>query len=232
MAHCRRLNSPGAGNMNQLINSQIAVATGRVATEGDELYYEVRGQGPPLVMIAGGGGDAGFYSLVAPILAGEYKVITYDRRGNSRSTRNEPQHFAIEQQARDAIAVLGVIGETSAFFFGNSGGAIIALELARAFPEAIKAVVAHEPPVVRLLPDSERWLRFFAHLYRLAFRFGAGVAMLRFALSTHIPLRAYRAIPNDCATRMGRNHDFFIKHEMLPFVHYQPDIAAIKRNNL
>ena len=56
--------------------------------------------------------------------------------------------------------------------------------------------------------------------------------MLRFAVSTHIPLRAYRAVPNDCTARMGRNHDFFVKHEMLPFVDYQPDIAAIKRNQV
>ena len=53
----------------------------RVKTEGDDLYFEVRGQGQPLSMIPGGGGDGGSYSAVASILSIEFKVITYDRRG-------------------------------------------------------------------------------------------------------------------------------------------------------
>src|SRR5262249_57720895 len=99
--------------------------TGRVATEGDEIYYEVRGQGPALLMIPGGGGDAGFFSPVADLLADEYKVITYDRRGNSRSTRREPQNFEISQQGRDAVAVLRAVGETAAPVFANTAGPLL-----------------------------------------------------------------------------------------------------------
>src|SRR5262249_7646069 len=135
--------------------------TGRVETEGDELFYEVRGQGQPLLMIPGGGGDAVFFSFVADILPDEYKVITYDRRGNSRTTRRDPKNFEISKQSRDAVAVLQSVGETAAFVFGNSGGAVIALDLAKTQPQAIKAAVVHEPPVVRVLPDGERWHRFF-----------------------------------------------------------------------
>ncbi|GIP33623.1 alpha/beta fold hydrolase [Paenibacillus sp. J2TS4] len=71
--------------------------SGRVRTEGDEIYFEVRGAGEPLLMIPGGNGDAGFYTYVTGILADEYQVITYDRRGNSRSTRNDPQNFEVSQ---------------------------------------------------------------------------------------------------------------------------------------
>src|SRR5262249_22467120 len=157
--------------------------TGRVATEGDEIYYEVRGQGPALLMIPGGGGDAGFFSPVADILADEYKVITYDRRGNSRSTRRDPQHFDISQQCRDAVAVLRGAGEPAAFVFGNGGGAVIALDLATTQPHAVRAAVVHEPPVVRVLPDGEKWRRFFASVYRtaycrMAFGFGVQLAMV------------------------------------------------------
>ncbi len=110
---------------------QVTMRAGRVTTEGDDLYYEVRGQGqrgekPPVVMIPGAGGDADRYTLVAEILADEYKVITYDRRANCRSTINDPQNFEISQQSRDVVAVLGAAGETSAFVFGNSSGAVIA----------------------------------------------------------------------------------------------------------
>ena len=109
---------------------QVPVQSGRVTTEGDDLYYEVRGQENrlPLLMIAPGGGDGWQYSWVADILADEYKVITYDRRANARSTMNVPQNFEISQQSRDAVAVLHAAGETSAFVFGNSSGAVIALD--------------------------------------------------------------------------------------------------------
>jgi pimeloyl-ACP methyl ester carboxylesterase len=211
--------------------------TGRVETEGDEIFYEVRGQGQPLLMISGGGGDAGFFSFVADILADEYKVITYDRRGNSRSTGRDPRNFEISQQSRDAVAVLRAVGETAAFIFGNSGGAVIALDMAKTQPQAIKAAVVHEPPVVRVLPDSEKWHRFFASLYRMAFSrmafgFGVRLAMFRLSLSLGIPRRAYAKVPKDLGTRLGKNHDFLVKHEMLPFTNYKPDVEVLKKNGV
>src|ERR1051325_2735596 len=106
---------------------RVGLRTGYVSTEGDELYYEVRGQGPSLLMIPGGG-DGRIYSIVADILSDEYMVITYDRRGNARSTCNDPQNFEVSQQSRDAAAVLNAVGETSAFVFGSSSGAVIALD--------------------------------------------------------------------------------------------------------
>jgi hypothetical protein len=88
--------------MNPAVESQA----GRVSTEGDDLYYEVYGHGKPLLMIPPAGGDGWSYAGVARILADDYKVITFDRRANARSTANEPQNFEISQQSRDAVAVL------------------------------------------------------------------------------------------------------------------------------
>src|SRR5216683_2801082 len=110
--------------MNTMNTKPSLVQSGRVTTEGDELYYEVRGQGQPLLLIPPGGGDGDFYAAVADSLCDEYKVITYDRRANARSTMNDPQNFEISQQSRDAVAVLRAAGETSAFVFGNSSGAV------------------------------------------------------------------------------------------------------------
>src|SRR6266700_963061 len=109
-------------NVNTTNTNQHLVQSGRVTTEGDDLYYEVRGQGQPFLMISAGGGDGDYYAAVADRLCDEYKVITYDRRANARSTMNNPQNFEISQQSRDAVAVLRAAGETSAFVFGNSSG--------------------------------------------------------------------------------------------------------------
>src|SRR4030095_1115175 len=112
-----------------MITGLAEAKTGFIKTEGDELYYEVRGTGQPLLMIPGGGGDGRIYSFVADILANEYRVITYDRRANSRSTGNDPRNFEISQESRDAVAVLHAAGEPSAFVFGSSSGAVIALDM-------------------------------------------------------------------------------------------------------
>lgn len=207
-----------------------AVTTGCVTTEGDEIYYEVRGQGRPLLMIAGGGGDAGFFTRAAEILSNEYKVITYDRRANSRSTGRAPQNFDIRQQSRDAVAVLHAVDERSAFIFGNSGGAVIALDMAATQPQAVRAIIAHEPPLVRIHPHSKGWHQFFAGIYWFGYTFGAPFAMMAFASQLGIPSSGYRSVPSDASERMNKNHDFFVKNEMLPFTNYQPDIQRLKES--
>jgi pimeloyl-ACP methyl ester carboxylesterase len=223
---------------------QVPTKSGRATTEGDELYYEVRGQGEPLLMISGGGGDGGSYSLVAEILSHEYKVITYDRRANARSTMNDPQNFEVSQQSRDAVAVLRAAGETSAFVFGNSSGAVIALDLAKTHAQSVQAIVAHEPPLARVHPNTRKWQRFFAGVYYTAFRYGATLAMLRFAFGLGLDYSFREVIKAAKAMRSYReksgNHylnrkvttDFFLPQELLPITNYLPGIETIKKNRV
>lgn len=205
---------------------RVPVRTGTVTVEGDDLYYEVRGAGSPLLMISGGQGDAGFYTLPAALLADEYQVITYDRRGNSRSTRNVTD-FSVAQQARDAVAVLHAAGHTSAAVFGNSGGAIIALELVARHPDAVTAVVAHEPPLLAVEPD-DRSLAFFAAVDRVSRLFGPAAGALMFSLSVGLPFAAYSAVPAAFSARTAENQDFFVTREMRAFVTYRPDLDAVR----
>jgi pimeloyl-ACP methyl ester carboxylesterase len=128
------------------------------------------------------------YSLVADILADECRVIVYDRRANARSTINTPQNFEISQQSRDAVAVLRAVGEQSAVVFGNSSGAVIALDMAKSQPHAVLAVMADQAPIARLHPNARKWQRFFATVYRTGFRFGSSVVLLRFMLGVQLPL--------------------------------------------
>ena len=214
----------------------------RVMSEGDELYYEVRGQGQPLLMIAPAGGDGHQYSFVADILADEYKVITYDRRGNARSTMNDPQNFEISQQSRDAVAVLRAAGETSAFVFGNSSGAVIALDMAKTQPQAIRAVVAHEAVIPRMLPDAKKWQQFYARVYLTAFRFGSSLAALQFLFGIQVPvLQMIKASRNVSIHRKQSSQrylsnkdtsDVLMKQELLPVTNYLPDVHRIKQKGV
>ena len=225
---------------------QIAMRAGHVTTEGDTLYYEVRGNGPALLMIAGAGGDADVFSAVADILCDEYKVITYDRRANARSTMHLPQNFEISQQSRDAVAVLAATGETSGFVFGSSSGAVIALDVAKAHPQVVRAVVAHEPPLARLHPNAKKWQRFFANVYRMAFRLGSSLAGLRFVLGIQVPVlklvkgnaksvkyaKVHRERGDEPRINSQDAGDVLIKQELLPVTNYLPDMDAIKLNGV
>jgi pimeloyl-ACP methyl ester carboxylesterase len=213
-----------------------------VMSEGDEIYYEVRGQGQPLLMIAPAGGDGYQYSFVADILADEYKVITYDRRANARSTMNDPQNFEVSQQSRDAVAVLRSAGETSAFVFGNSSGAVIGLDMAKTQPQVIRAVVAHEAVIPRMLPDAKKWQQFYARVYLTAFRFGSSLAALQFLFGIQVPvLQMIKASRNVSIHRKQSSErylsdkdtsDVLMKQELLPVTNYLPDVQRIKQNGV
>lgn len=135
------------------------VVSGLASVNGAELFYELRGTGPTLVMIPGASGDAGMFSLAADELARDFRVLTYDRRGNSRSLAPEGwTQTTVEEQAADVAALISVLDLAPAFVFGNSSGATIALGVALHHPEVLRAVVAHEPPKIGTLPNRDEFL--------------------------------------------------------------------------
>ena len=90
-----------------------------------DLYSEVRGAGPVLLLIPGGNGDAGFYEPFAKALSGDFTVVTYDRRGFSRSPATGPvdDDRLLDIDVDDARALLRAHGDRPGFVFGSSAGA-------------------------------------------------------------------------------------------------------------
>ncbi|MFD1413411.1 alpha/beta fold hydrolase [Oceanobacillus jeddahense] len=218
-----------------------------VTTEGDTLYFEVRGQGDPLLMISPGGGDGDHFMQLADILSDEFKVITYDRRANARSTRNYPQNFEISQQSRDAVAILRAAGERSAYVLGNSSGANIALDMAKTQPHACRAVISHEPPIPGVLPESKKWMRFFASVYKTGCGIsGPNLAALRFIMGINEPVKklgkahkqankyakGQRIEPDQPRISNTDAVNVLIKNELLPVTNYLPDTNKIMENDV
>ncbi|MFJ6894584.1 alpha/beta fold hydrolase [Streptomyces hokutonensis] len=194
--------------------------------DGAGLYYEVRGGGPALLMISGAGGDAGYYDGVAEILSDAFTVISYDRRGNSRSTGRSGTPMDLAVQAADARALVDGLADGRALVFGNSGGAIIGLTLAALHPETMTGLIAHEPPAVNVLPDGDPGRGFFAELAALYAQGGAPAAGRRFAETTRGE-GTYRW-PGELWKRFLGNQDHLFGTEWSGFAGFRPDETALK----
>ncbi len=185
----------------------------KVSNEGAQIYCEHRGNGPSLLLIHGAMEDAGFYSSAAEILADKFKVITYDRRCNSRSSGDRGRDMSVAQQARDTATIIEKIARGRAIVVGRSGGAVIGLELAAIRPELIDSLIVHEPPVIELLGENEarRWRSFANDIYHKNLYEGSDVAYTEFMKSlVNVPFSPY---PPDLSERLSGNVDFFFKHE-------------------
>lgn len=136
---------------------------------GTRLYYETRGSGPVLVMIPGASGDARVFTGVGNYLAEHYTVVTYDRRGFSRSPLAGPQDYAhrLETDADDVHRLIEHLGGDPAAVFGTSSGAVVALAVLARHPSAVRSLAAYEPATVSLLPDGPSWMDFIGRLYEL-----------------------------------------------------------------
>jgi pimeloyl-ACP methyl ester carboxylesterase len=94
------------------------------SADGTRIAYERAGSGAPIVFVTGAFNDHHAAAPLAAELAGDFTVITYDRRGRGESGDTRP--YAIEREADDLAALIDVAGGSAAVF-GYSSGALLAL---------------------------------------------------------------------------------------------------------
>lgn len=134
----------------------MEIRQGTVAVEGARLHYEICGQGPPLLLVQGGVSEAGATRQLADELAQHHRVISYDRRGLTRSPASEGLPVTMQRHAEDASAVLAEVTTRPAQVIGASIGALIGLYLAVEHPAQVDTLIAHEPPMSTMVHDAEQ----------------------------------------------------------------------------
>ncbi|MFF0297142.1 alpha/beta fold hydrolase [Kitasatospora sp. NPDC004614] len=120
---------------------------------GVGLYYELAGDGDPLVLVHGSWTDHATWGAVVPALAERYRVLAYDRRGHSQSERPAGQGTRTEDE-QDLAALIETFDLAPAHVAGNSFGASTALGLAARRPELFRSLVAHEPPLMGIVGED------------------------------------------------------------------------------
>ena len=192
-----------------------------------ELHVERIGNGPALLLVAGGTGAAAAYRALAKRLAEEHTVLAYDRRGHFGSGHAADGPLTVARHADDARAVIEHFGYGKALVFGSSAGGDIALELVTRHPDVVSGLVVHEPPAVHLLPDADEWIEFAREQSARSAAgdvFGAFAAFLGSIAGADLPpLKAVR-LPNEHEWRL------LFDRELVGFYDYRPDVEALRRS--
>jgi pimeloyl-ACP methyl ester carboxylesterase len=132
--------------------------------DGTTIAFDTTGDGPPVIVVGGALNTRQAAVTLAELLAPGFMVYAYDRRGRGDSGDTPP--YAVEREVEDLQALVEHAGGT-AFAFGHSSGAVLALEAALETP-GITKLVLYEPPFIvddsrPPLPDD-----YVAHLKELA----------------------------------------------------------------
>jgi pimeloyl-ACP methyl ester carboxylesterase len=112
--------------------------------DGSVITYDRLGAGPPVVLVCGGSVDRWSNAGLAAILAADFTVFNFDRRGRGESGDTPP--YAVQREIEDIDAVIGA-ADGPAFLYGSSSGAALALEAAAA-GLGVRKLALWEPPYI------------------------------------------------------------------------------------
>jgi pimeloyl-ACP methyl ester carboxylesterase len=199
---------------------------------GTDLYCEVRGAGPSLLLIMGATGDSGVFEEFADLLAEDFTVVTYDRRGNGRSPAPAGwDATSAEEQSDDAAALLHALDLAPAAVFGTSMGGIFALTTVLRHPQAVRAAVLHEPAVFALFDDPEAVRRRVTDVVTAAMEVGGPPAAFETFIRSVAGDENWERLDPRVRGRMLASADTYFGKEIGRFDGYSPDdrtLAAIK----
>lgn len=195
------------------------------------LHYEVRGAGPLLVLI-GAPMDADAFAPFADELATDHTVLTSDPRGVKRSVlRDRTQGSSPEQRADDLAALIAHVDLGPAIVFGSSGGAVTSLALLQTHGELAATVIAHEPPLLELLPDRVEQRRLTDELTSTALAGDRVGAWRLFFAQANIPMPEEMLVQwfgGDVDPQQHADEQFWFRHELPASVRWEPDIESLR----
>ncbi len=149
-----------------------------ISKDGTEIAYETKGSGKAVILVDGAMCYRNFGPMghLSELLAPNFKVYIYDRRGRGESTNSKP--FAVEREVEDLDALIRAAGG-SVYLYGISSGACLALEAAVQLGDKIKKLALYEPPYNSDPTDVKDWREYRQNLTQLlaANRRGEAIAL-------------------------------------------------------
>jgi esterase len=180
---------------------------GRRTVNGIRLYYEEHGTGAPILCVHGAGSSALVWSDAVRELARLGRVISYDRRGCTRSERPEPyDRTSVAEHVDDAAALLDALAAVPAVVIGRSYGGTVATDLALRYPDRVRALVVLEGDAPReLAPATAEWVDALAERLREAAAQAGVDAVAEGLISDVLGEGAWRSLPEELRQVLTQN---------------------------
>ena len=214
------------------MTTSTGVATHAVTVPGARLRYQVRGQGP-LLLLLGAPMAAADFAPLAHALADQHTVVTADPRGIAGSPVDDPTRDSTpDLRADDVAAILDDLGAPSADVFGSSGGAVTGLALVARHPDRVGTLVAHEPPLIELLPDADAQRAATEDIIAAFSRDGPAAAWGKFMANAGFDVPADAPELPAPSARELRDAAHFFGHELRPTTRYLPDVEALRNGRV
>jgi len=211
----------------------VPMTAATLGVPGARLYYEVRGAGPLLALVAAPM-TADAFAPLADLLATDHTVLTTDPRGVGRSPLDDPEQDSTpELRAEDVARLIAHLDAGPAVVLGSSGGAVTALALAQAHPERVSAVITHEPPLAQLVDDRDRLLAETDGIVATYLAEGGAAAWAAFMGVGDIALpEDDQQVPGppeqDDDPQAAADERHFFLHELQGTTRWQPDLARLR----
>jgi len=129
--------------------------------DGTRIAFDQWGRGLPVIVVGGALSDRSGGEELAQLLAGKFTVINYDRRGRGDSTDTRP--YSVKREIEDIEALVDGAGG-SAYVYGKSSGASLALQAAAALDGKVRKLALYEPPFSEADGAAREWREFRAKL--------------------------------------------------------------------
>jgi pimeloyl-ACP methyl ester carboxylesterase len=206
----------------------LAEQTESIDVNGVRLYHEIRGSGSPVLFISGATGDAGHFERVAQLLSDEFTIVTYDRRGYSRSSRPDSwDSTSPAEQSDDAAALIQALDIAPASVFGTSSGAIIALDLVLRHPDVLRGAILHEPPMISVVSNAGEAMAPIQEAVERGMQKGGPPQAMEEFLRLVAGGEVFEKLDPRLRERMVGNSDTFFNFEFGALEPYHPDEAAL-----
>lgn len=132
----------------------------KIFANGHEHYYEIEGQGPPLVLVHGGFVDSRMWDPQAAYFSKSYTVIRYDLRGHGKTGGSAKSSYSIELFSEDLHALMAALQVDQAYLCGLSLGGMIAQAFAVVYPNRLRALILADTAVSVRLTLSDKFQRY------------------------------------------------------------------------
>ncbi|MET9491872.1 alpha/beta hydrolase [Nocardia sp. NPDC006630] len=214
------------------------IETATLQVPGAELYYEIRGAGPMLLISQSGEGDARRSEDLVRRLENDFTVLTYDRRGLSHSRIQDSWPVTVATHADDVHRLLSEIADGPVRMLGCSLGASIGLHLATTHPEQLQLLIAHEPvsPWLLAATDRARHMRELEHCQQVYRAEGWQAALAPMARTLGINPADQEIEPGvqpiPISAERAANFSYFIEHDFTAVREDRLDVLRLQQTEV